>query len=88
MRRGPGPVFVYECLTNARLVATWPVMAIASLLGGIDPVILTMAFVVIVAVAVLGCSFGARRLPSGRRGPTAWLLLVYAFGGSSCWAIR
>jgi ABC-type transport system involved in multi-copper enzyme maturation permease subunit len=38
------------------VACTWPVMAISSLLGGIDPVILTMAFVVIVAVAILGCS--------------------------------
>jgi ABC-type transport system involved in multi-copper enzyme maturation permease subunit len=38
------------------VACTWPMMAISSLLGGIDPVILTMAFAVIVAVAVLGCS--------------------------------
>jgi ABC-type transport system involved in multi-copper enzyme maturation permease subunit len=38
------------------VACTWPVMAISSLLGGIDPLILNMAFGVIVAVAVLGCS--------------------------------
>ena len=31
-------------------------MAIGSLLGGIDPVILIMAFALIAAIAVLGCS--------------------------------
>src|SRR5271166_544717 len=38
------------------VACTWPVMAISSLLGGIDPIALTLAFVIIVAVAVLGCT--------------------------------
>ena len=38
------------------VACTWPVMAISSLLGGIDPIALTLAFAIIVAVAVLGCS--------------------------------
>ncbi len=38
------------------VACTWPVMAISSLLGGIDPIALTLAFAIIVAVAVLGCT--------------------------------
>jgi ABC-type transport system involved in multi-copper enzyme maturation permease subunit len=38
------------------VACTWPVMAICSLLGGIDPIALTLAFAIIVAIAVLGCS--------------------------------
>jgi ABC-type transport system involved in multi-copper enzyme maturation permease subunit len=38
------------------VACTWPVMAICSLLGGIDPIALTLAFAIIVAVAVLGCT--------------------------------
>lgn len=38
------------------VACTWPVMAISSLLGGIDPVVLSLAFTIVVAVAVLGCS--------------------------------
>jgi ABC-type transport system involved in multi-copper enzyme maturation permease subunit len=38
------------------VACTWPVMAISSLLGGIDPIALTLAFANIVTVAVLGCS--------------------------------
>ncbi|MGO9465290.1 MAG: ABC transporter permease subunit [Isosphaeraceae bacterium] len=40
----------------ALVACTWPVMAISSLLGGIDPIALTLAFAIIVAVATLGCS--------------------------------
>jgi ABC-type transport system involved in multi-copper enzyme maturation permease subunit len=40
----------------ALVVCTWPVMAISSLLGGIDPIALTLAFAITFAVAVLGCS--------------------------------
>ncbi len=36
------------------VACTWPVMAISSLLGGIDPIALTLAYAVILAVAVLG----------------------------------
>jgi ABC-type transport system involved in multi-copper enzyme maturation permease subunit len=38
------------------VACSWPVMAISSLLGGIDPIALTLAFAIIVAVAVLGCT--------------------------------
>ena len=38
------------------VACTWPVMAISSLLGGIDPIALTLAFAIILAVALLGCS--------------------------------
>src|SRR5262245_51401719 len=38
------------------VACTWPVMAISSLLGGIDPIALTLAFAIIVAVAVFGCT--------------------------------
>jgi ABC-type transport system involved in multi-copper enzyme maturation permease subunit len=38
------------------VACTWPVVAIASLLGGIDPIALTLAFAIIVIVAVLGCT--------------------------------
>lgn len=38
------------------VACSWPVMAISSLLGGIDPTALTLAFAVIVASAVFGCS--------------------------------
>jgi ABC-type transport system involved in multi-copper enzyme maturation permease subunit len=35
---------------------SWPVLAISSLLGGIDPIALVLAFAVIVAVGVFGCT--------------------------------
>ena len=38
------------------VACTWPVMAISSLLGGIDPIALALAFAIILAVAVLGCA--------------------------------
>jgi ABC-type transport system involved in multi-copper enzyme maturation permease subunit len=38
------------------VACSWPVMAISSLLGGIDPVALTLAFAVILAMALLGCT--------------------------------
>src|SRR5262249_6992248 len=38
------------------VACSWPVMAICSLLGGIDPIALTLAFAIILAVAVLGCT--------------------------------
>ncbi len=38
------------------VACSWPVMAICSLLGGIDPVALTLAFAEILAIAVLGCT--------------------------------
>jgi ABC-type transport system involved in multi-copper enzyme maturation permease subunit len=38
------------------VACSWPVLAISSLLGGIDPIALTLAFAIIVAMAVLGCT--------------------------------
>jgi ABC-type transport system involved in multi-copper enzyme maturation permease subunit len=38
------------------VACTWPVMAIASLLGGIDPLALTLAFAIILTVAVFACA--------------------------------
>jgi ABC-type transport system involved in multi-copper enzyme maturation permease subunit len=57
---------------------SWPVMAICSLLGGIDPEALTMAFAVILAVAVLGCSM-ALTLSIWARRPHEVVLTVYSF---------
>jgi ABC-type transport system involved in multi-copper enzyme maturation permease subunit len=60
------------------VACTWPVMAISSLLGGIDPVTLTMAFAVIVSVAILGCSF-ALALSIWARKPHEVVAVVYTF---------
>ncbi|HKI20040.1 MAG TPA: hypothetical protein VKA15_19280 [Isosphaeraceae bacterium] len=38
------------------VACTWPVMAISTLLGGIDPIALTLAIAIIVVVALLGCT--------------------------------
>ncbi|MGP0065655.1 MAG: ABC transporter permease [Isosphaeraceae bacterium] len=38
------------------VACSWPVMAMCSLLGGIDPIALTLAFAIIVVVAILGCT--------------------------------
>jgi ABC-type transport system involved in multi-copper enzyme maturation permease subunit len=38
------------------VACSWPVMSISSLLGGIDPIALTLAFAIIVAMALLGCT--------------------------------
>jgi ABC-type transport system involved in multi-copper enzyme maturation permease subunit len=38
------------------VACSWPVMAISSLLGGIDPVALALAFAVILASALFGCT--------------------------------
>jgi ABC-type transport system involved in multi-copper enzyme maturation permease subunit len=38
------------------VACSWPVMSLCALLGGIDPVALTLAFAIIVAVAILGCT--------------------------------
>jgi hypothetical protein len=38
------------------VACTWPVMAISTLLGGIDPIALSLALAIIVAVAILGCT--------------------------------
>ena len=38
------------------VACSWPVMAMCALLGGIDPIALTLAFAIIVAVSILGCT--------------------------------
>jgi ABC-type transport system involved in multi-copper enzyme maturation permease subunit len=60
------------------VACTWPVLSITSLLGGIDPVALTMAFAVIIAVAVLGCSL-ALALSVWARKPHEVIAVVYTF---------
>ena len=60
------------------VACTWPVMAISSLLGGIDPMALTMAFAVILAVALLGCSI-ALALSVWARKPHEVILATYTF---------
>jgi len=60
------------------VACTWPVLAITSLLGGIDPLALTVAFAVIGAVAVLGCSM-ALALSVWARKPHEVVLVTYTF---------
>jgi ABC-type transport system involved in multi-copper enzyme maturation permease subunit len=60
------------------VACTWPVLAITSLLGGIDPVALTIAFAVIVAVAVFGCSL-TLLLSVWARKPHEAVLVTYTF---------
>jgi ABC-type transport system involved in multi-copper enzyme maturation permease subunit len=38
------------------VACSWPVLAVSSLLGGIDPIALTLAFAIIVAVGLFGCA--------------------------------
>ena len=63
------------------VACSWPVMAISSLLGGIDPFALTLAFAIIVAVGVLGCTM-ALALSVWARKPHEVIMAVYA-----CWTI-
>jgi len=60
------------------VACTWPVLAITSLLGGIDPLALTMAFAVIIAVALIGCSM-ALALSVWARKPHEVVLVTYTF---------
>ena len=60
------------------VACTWPLMSLSSLLGGIDPIALTLAFAVIVAVAVLGCSM-AFALSVWARKPLEVVLATYTF---------
>ena len=71
----------------ARLVPTffliacaWPVAAIGSLLGGINPEHLTMAFAITLAVGLLGCSM-ALALSAWAKSVHEVLLAVYTFWG-------
>jgi ABC-type transport system involved in multi-copper enzyme maturation permease subunit len=60
------------------VACSWPVLAISSLLGGIDPHALTLAFAIIVAVALLGCAM-ALALSVWARKPHEVVLVVYTF---------
>jgi ABC-type transport system involved in multi-copper enzyme maturation permease subunit len=62
----------------ALVACTWPVMAISSLLGGIDPLALTLAFAIILAVAILGCSL-ALVLSVWARSTHEVVVAVYSF---------
>ncbi len=60
------------------VACSWPVLAISSLLGGIDPTALTMAFAVVLAVALLGCTM-ALALSVWARKPHEVVLVTYTF---------
>ena len=60
------------------VACTWPVLAICSLLGGIDPTALTLAFLIILAVASLGCAM-ALALSVWARKPHEVVLVTYTF---------
>jgi ABC-type transport system involved in multi-copper enzyme maturation permease subunit len=60
----------------ALVAGTYPVMAISSLLGGMDPIALTLGLAIIVAVAILGCSL-ALLLSVWARSTHEVLLAVY-----------
>jgi ABC-type transport system involved in multi-copper enzyme maturation permease subunit len=60
------------------VACTWPLMAISSLLGGIDPEALTLAFAIIVAVGLLGCAM-ALALSVWARRPHEVILTTYTF---------
>jgi ABC-type Na+ efflux pump permease subunit len=60
------------------VACSWPVMALSSLLGGIDPLALALAFAIILAVALLGCSM-ALALSVWARKPHEVVLVVYTF---------
>ena len=64
------------------VACTWPVMAISSLLGGIDPIALTLAFAIIVAMAVSYLAMVAIPNVSGpQRGCPRCRFLVAITGG-------
>jgi ABC-type transport system involved in multi-copper enzyme maturation permease subunit len=60
------------------VACSWPVLALSSLLGGIDPLAVTLAFAIILAVALLGCSM-ALALSVWARKPHEVVLVVYTF---------
>jgi ABC-type transport system involved in multi-copper enzyme maturation permease subunit len=60
------------------VACSWPVLAISSLLGGIDPTALTIAFAIILAVALLGCTM-ALALSVWARKPHEVVLVTYTF---------
>ena len=60
------------------VACTWPVLSISSLLGGIDPTAVTIAFLIILAVALLGCSL-ALALSVWAKKPHEVAMVTYAF---------
>jgi ABC-type transport system involved in multi-copper enzyme maturation permease subunit len=60
------------------VACSWPVLALSSLLGGIDPTALTLAFAIILAVALIGCTM-ALALSVWARKPHEVVLVVYTF---------
>jgi ABC-type transport system involved in multi-copper enzyme maturation permease subunit len=58
------------------VACSWPVLAISSLLGGIDPIALALAFAIILAVALLGCAM-ALALSVWARKPHEVVMVVY-----------
>ena len=60
------------------VACSWPVLALSSLLGGIDPRAVTLAFAIILAVALLGCSM-AMALSVWARKPHEVVLVVTTF---------
>src|SRR5262249_43319283 len=60
------------------VACSWPVLALASMLGGIDPIALTLAFAIILAVALLGCTM-AMALSVWAKKPHEVVLVVYTF---------
>src|SRR5262249_23610392 len=65
--------------TFALVACAWPVAALGSLLGGINPDDLTMAFAITLAVGLLGCSL-ALALSTWGKSVHDVLLAVYPFG--------
>ncbi len=62
------------------IACSWPVMSLATLFGGIDPFALTMAFAIIVSLALLGCTL-ALTVSNWARKPYEVVLVVYAVWG-------
>jgi ABC-type transport system involved in multi-copper enzyme maturation permease subunit len=62
------------------VACTWPVLSICSLLGGIDPTALTLAFAIILSVALVGCSM-ALALSVWARKSHEVVLVTYTFWG-------
>jgi ABC-type transport system involved in multi-copper enzyme maturation permease subunit len=75
------------------VLATWPVMALATLLGGIDPVPLTGATIVALGAGILSATFGLVLSIWGRKTQDVLLLayaliILWVLGGPALWMIR
>jgi ABC-type transport system involved in multi-copper enzyme maturation permease subunit len=62
----------------ALVACSWPLMALSSLLGGIDPLALTLAVGVILAVALLSCTM-ALAISVWAKKPHEVIMAVYTF---------